>query len=177
MTHCIACMLAGIHNPLPVCWLVVTPSESKGGRPHSSGTKSSSERRTRSGLSVTCEAPTSSRCWSGTHTTTTKDGDQMAGPTETRENLPFIPARLLARTPGIPSSNTSPHARSSRSASPTTSASAFSSGPTSRPSFRAAARNTSGNGFPRPAAPSSPPHTTFSPKRANTCCRCAVLSA
>lgn len=53
-------LLVVVHTSVR-CWLIGTSSESNGGKPHSSGTKASSERRTWSGLSVTWEEPTSSR--------------------------------------------------------------------------------------------------------------------
>src|SRR6267142_7081779 len=71
MSLCMARMCAGmIHASDPDCSPTGTLPESKGGKPHSSGTKSSSERRTWSGFSVTSKEPTLSRFWSGTHTTT-----------------------------------------------------------------------------------------------------------
>ncbi len=145
----------GIQFSVAVSWL--TRLSSKGGRPHSSGTKVSSERRTCSGFkfSVSREESTVSRFSSGTH-----HYARNGRPTQSlREETIKRMEKGNGRTAHPCTLSTSHHARNhilkhqpahahltlllsfSQTLSPSSS-----KAPMSLPSLRAAARNTSGNG-------------------------------
>jgi len=91
MTLCI-----GIHASAPNCSPTGTLPESNGGKPHSSGTKLLSERRTWSGLSAACKEPTLSRFWSGTHTTTCPKRRSDGGTQEEEQTLTVHPCTLTS---------------------------------------------------------------------------------
>ena len=95
----------GIQSSFPASW--PTRTSSKGGRPHSSGTKASSERRIWSGFSMSCEELMLSRFTSGTHTTSMRKWEikvrKAAQENKWREkrwvDTPLIPA-CLPEAPG-----------------------------------------------------------------------------